>query len=268
MPRVFVVSFLFVGIFLTALRSPAQVTKHTKVSTLVAQSIAILTNGNVVNDAVVNANATLTAGSATETGTAKLELSGSQLSRFDLTLETATHSEVRNDSAGFPDGAWADTDGTWYQMPADQCWTPGAWFSPLAWLLTASGADGVVSYVANETYNGVAVDHLQVYRAIPATQPSSVTNLLQKLSTFDIYLDSTSHLPVAVTFSTHPSGNSGSNVPAAVQFSNYQNVNGVLLPYRIQRFLQNTLYLDIAVTGATINSDLSRSDFQLQGVTQ
>jgi len=233
----------------------------------VAQSIAALTSGNIVTDVTLTANATWIAGSTNETGTAKLELSGSQLSRLDLYLKTASQSEIRNDSAGFPDGNRVDATGTWYEMAAHQCWTPAAWFSPLAWLQTASGIDAVVSYVGSETYNGASVDHLHAYRAISA-QSDLASSLLQGLTSFDLYLDSNTHLPLAVGISAHPDDDAGTNIPAAIQFLNYQSVNGVQLPYRLQRFVQNSLYLDITVTSATINSGVSSSDFQLQAVPQ
>jgi hypothetical protein len=231
---------------------------------LAVQSIALLKGGVSVTDAVLSGNATWIAGSTNETGAAKLELSGSQLSRLDLYFATASRSEIRNDSAGFPDGDWVDAAGTRYQMAADQCWTPAAWYSPLAWLQTASGVDGVLSYVGSETYNGASVDHLHVYRAISA-QSDFASKLLQRLTAFDLYLDSKSHLPLAVGLNAHPDDNAAADIPAEIRFTNYQVVNGVQVPYRIQRFLQNTLYLDITLTGAAINSGVVGSDFELQG---
>lgn len=234
---------------------------------LVTQSLQAVTSGNAVSDVTLTGHALWIAGSTNETGSAKLEFSGTQLSRVDLTFPTVSRSDIRNDTAGFPNGGWIDNAGNYYQLAPDHCWNPAAWFSPSAWLQIALVPGAVVSYVGQEAYNGIAVHHLQAYQAI-ASQSSYVQNLLQRLTTFDVYLDAASLSPVAVALSTHPEGNSGANIPIVVNFSGYQSVNGVQVPYRIQRFIQGTLNLDISVLSATINSGVPSSDFQLQAVAQ
>jgi len=100
-------------------------------------------------------------------------------------------------------------------------------------------------------------------------RPSTAKNAqlardLEKLSTVEILLDSTSHLPVGVTFNTHPDIDYGRDIPTEVRFSDYRSVSGVMVPFHIQRWLQGMLNTELTVTAATINNGLTDRDFTLQ----
>jgi hypothetical protein len=49
-----------------------------------------------------------------------------------------------------------------------------------------------------------------------------------------------------------------------ILFSNYQNVNGVQVPYHIQELFNGSLLLDFTASAATINTGLSDSLFAIQ----
>ena len=124
-----------------------------------------------------------------------------------------------------------------------------------------------MTYVGGETLGTAAVQHVQLFRVVPG-QLAEVTALIQALSTTDLYLDATSSLPVAVDFNLHPDVDASTDIPAEIQFGNYQLANGVLAPQHIQKLLQGTLLLDINVTGVTVNSGMSDSDFIIAGGLQ
>jgi hypothetical protein len=46
-----------------------------------------------------------------------------------------------------------------------------------------------------------------------------------------------------------------------IDFSNYQAVNGVQVPFRVQKFLNGSLFLDVTVQSAVLNSGIPQSDF-------
>jgi hypothetical protein len=80
----------------------------------------------------------------------------------------------------------------------------------------------------------------------------------------DLYLDAKTFLPVALSFSAHPDTNALVNIPVQVQFSNYQTVGGVRVPFHVQKYLQGSLFLDLAASQAVLNSGLPDSDFSIQ----
>ena len=92
--------------------------------------------------------------------------------------------------------------------------------------------------------------------------------LFQHLSETDIFLDSTTSLPVAIAFNIHPDNNALLDIPAEIQFSDYRTVKGAQIPFHLQKFINNTLTLDLQFQSATTNSGLLATDFVATGVTQ
>ena len=120
----------------------------------------------------------------------------------------------------------------------------------------------VLLYIGQETRGESGVQHLESYIYQP-NWPAGVVPTGQQLSTMDFYLDSTTLLPVAVTFNAHPDTDSTTNLLIEVDFSNYQNVNSSLVPMRIQRYSQGNLQVDVTVTSVLFNNGLSLSDFSV-----
>jgi hypothetical protein len=233
--------------------------------TLAAQSITALTGGASVSDVTLTGNATWTQGSDNETGAATLYAKGSAESRVDLNLTGGLRSDIRNDTAGYPQGASVIGGGGQQAWALHNCWIDASWFFPaLSFLGTTSDSQLVFTYIAQESRNGENVQHIQISRYL-GRQMATVIALTQRLSTIDVYLDSGSFLPVAFTFNTHPDSDAATNIAVEVDFSNYQDVNGVQVPFHIQRFLQGSLALDIAVTRAIFNSGLQDALFSIQG---
>ena len=237
------------------------VTSDPQVLSILMQASLALTGGTPVNDATLTGTATSTAGSSRETGTVTLIFAGSFFSRIDLQLDSGSSSQIRNDSAG-PNGGVVDPQGRYLQVPTHNCFNPPAWFSPLGWVQAGLTKNAVLSYVGKETRADVAVDHLRSYLAVDAANPNA--ELKQKLTTFDLYLDASSHLPVAVEFNTHPYDDAGRDIPSEVRFSDYHLIGQVRIPFQIQNLSQGSLQLEIAVSSAKTNSGLSSALFQLQ----
>lgn len=222
---------------------------------LLSQTGLALTSGVLVTDWSATGNAV---GSLGESGTATLAFSGANLSRIDFQLQTGSYSGIRNDSNG-PAGALVDPSGVTRAMPYHNVLTPAAWFSPLGWLQAGLANNAVVIYVASESRYGVTVDHLRAYRFVAG----ATTELVQRLSTFDLYLDSVYHLPFWVDFNLHPDDNASLNIPVEVGFTDYRSAGTTYVPYRIQRLINGGLDLDISVITALSNSGLSTAQFQL-----
>jgi hypothetical protein len=197
-------------------------------------------------------------GGGTDTGTATLRALGTGESRMDLALTSGTRTEIRDAQTGAQLGQWFAPNNTSGDFASQNCWTDAVWFFPVLGSL-AAGPNVVLSYIGLETRNGESVQHIQSYMYQP--NQSALTPTPQQLSTMDFYLDATTFLPSAVTFNAHPDNNAAANLLLEVDFSNYQAVNGVVVPMHIQRYQQGNLMVDAVVTGVSFNTGLSLSIF-------
>jgi hypothetical protein len=238
----------------------APVTKDPQAVSLATASLAALSGSISVADVTLSGTATQIAGSDAETGTVTLKVAGSSDSRIDLNLSNGPRSEVRNVSNSAPTGSWAGTDGVSHAFPMHNCMTDAAWFAPqLSVLSQLSDPNLAVLYVGQESRDGTIVQHLH----FETPQSSSVdpTGMLRHLSAEDVYLDASSLLPVAITFNTHPDNDAGTDIPVEIDFSTYTQVNGAQIPFHVQKFLNGSLFLDLVVQSAVLNSGIPQSAF-------
>jgi hypothetical protein len=228
---------------------------------LAAKSLAVLTGSTRVQDVSLTGSATRIAGSDEESGTVTLTALGATYSELNLNLSGGIRSEVRTAPNGVPQGSWTAPNGSVNPFAQHNCLTDAAWFFPaLSVLSQLSDPNLVAKYVGQETRGQETVQHLQLFLTLPATS-SDPSGLYSTLTTEDLYLDASSLLPVALKFSAHPDNNALANIPVEVDFSNYQAVSGIQVPFRIQKLLNGSLFLDITVQSAVLNSGLTDADF-------
>ncbi len=225
-----------------------------------SQSIAALTGGKAINDVTLTGSVTWSGGAAPETGTATLLASGTGESRMSLVLPSGTRTEIRDASTGMAQGQWIAQSAKSGLFAFQNCATDAVWFFPALGSL-AAGPNVVLAYIGQETRNGAAVQHIQSY--IYQQNPSGVSPSPQQLSTMDFYLDATTLLPVAITFNAHPDNTASTNLLIEVDLSNYQVMNGAMVPTHIQRSQQGNVLVDITVSGASFNTGLPLSDFTI-----
>ena len=243
---------------------PATTQVSTPQPSVLAQQAQTALNGAVaVSDMTLTGTATRTLGPDSETGNFTLKALGDDLSRFDLVLAAGTSTEIYNISAisNGPEGIWISTDGTSHPIADHNCYAGEVWFSPsLSIVGEVSNPNLVLAYVGAETKNGVAVQHLTYSLVVPSAV-SAPNALLTQLSTTDVYLNASTYLPVAIVYNTHPDTNLLVNIPVEIDFSSYQVVQGVQVPFHVQKLLNGTLLLDLTVQSATVNSGLTASAF-------
>ena len=233
-------------------------------SVLLTQALAALTGGAVVSDVTLTGSATAIAGSARESGEAALKALATGQGRMDLHLTSGPRSEVVGLGAdGSPLGTWIGSDSEPHPMAGHNACAPAAWFSPQVFLSAVLSSSGyVATYSGQASLNAAAVQHLVVAQQVSGT-PAAVA-LAQSLSSTDVYLDAGTMLPVAITFNIRPDGNSNVNLPVRVQYSDYRTVNGAQVPFRLQKFVQNSLVLDVQVQTVAFNSGLRPAAFAIQ----
>jgi hypothetical protein len=174
---------------------------------------------------------------------------------MELTLTSGSRSEAHIVEDGIPQGSWSGRDGVSHASAQHNCWSDAVWFFP-AFSALAHGADRnyVFSYAGEAQSHGSTADHIRVWqvRHLRGKDPLN----LPLLSAMDFYLDSSSHLPLAVAFKVHPDNNMLADIPAEVRFSDYRSVSGVQAPFRVERFLNGSLLLDLTIDEVAINSGI------------
>jgi hypothetical protein len=233
----------------------------TQASQLLQQSLAALQGNMSLTDVTLSGTAHYIAGSDNETGTAVLKaVSGA--SRVDLSLSSGPRSEVVNASVS-PAGTWSGPDGVSHRISFHNLLTDPAWFFPAFPIAHALSSGYVATYVGHENRDGQAVEHVTISQASTVQTPSGAPTMAH-LSQMDFFLDSTTFLPAALAFNIHPDNNALLDIPIGVRFSDYRPVNGVRVPYHIQKFLNNSLVLDLQFSTAVLNTGLAASQFQVQ----
>jgi hypothetical protein len=238
-------------------------TRDAQAVSLTQQAVSALIGSIAITDAKVQGTANYVAGSDQESGTATLLAHVGYEASVGLSLSGGQRSEIRNGSTAPPQGKWSGTDATWHTTPLHSCWTDPTWFFP-ALTLQSALSDSQISfaYVGQDTKAGVSVQHFQISRLVSG-QTSTATSLIQRLSQVDFYLDSTTHLPVAIDFNAHPNTDAGVNQPVEIQFSGWQPVNGIEVPSRIQKLVQGSSALDLSALTVSVNIGLPQSDFAM-----
>jgi hypothetical protein len=258
--RCFVLLLVFVLFGSTFLVSQNQPVSDPQALSLVSQSVAALTGGTSISDVTLSGTAAWSNGTGSETASATLMAKGTGESRFDITLSAGPRSEIRNDGSTTAQGELLATDGSVNQWAYQNCLVNATWFFPPLSVLGATGDSTLIFvYVGQESRNGASVQHIQSYRYLQSNTANT-----QQLSTMDIYLDAASLLPSAFVFNVHPDNDSTQNIPVEVDFSAYQALSGVRVPFRIQRYVAGNLGFDFSVASAQFNSGLSDSLFAIQ----
>jgi hypothetical protein len=247
-------------LIISPLRAATAPTSDPQAVAFAAKSVAAMTGGSAIADVTLSGNVTRIAGSDRQSGTATLTAKGFAESRVDLALSGGARSEVRNASAGPNAGKWLGSDGVVHTISLHNRLTDASWFFPALGSLAAAVTDPnvVLVYVGQQRQHPTSFEHIQTHIYNP------YLTSVRSLSTMDFYLDARTLLPSIVMFNEHPDNDQTVNISVQVMFSDYRNVNGVQIPFHIQRYINDGLVLDIHLTSASVNTGISDSNFSLK----
>lgn len=254
--------------FLLAIQAFArQTTSPSNQGTLALQkALAALAPSAAITDITLSGTARRIAGSDDESGTVVIKALAGTGSRIDLTLPSGPRSEIRN-AASIPIvGSWSGPDGVSHATAYHNLLTDPGWAPAVAIASLLSAPNAVITYIGPETRNGQSVVHVSASQPFPANSgdPKTVT-LMQHLTQTDLYLDATTSLPAAISFTAHADNNALLDVPVELDFSSYQAASGAQIPFHLQQFLNHSLALDLQFASATVNSGLGSSIFAVGG---
>jgi hypothetical protein len=236
-------------------------TSATQALQLLHQALAALSPNVATQDTTLTGSVHYVAGAEDEIGTATLKALVSGASSVDLALPSGKQSEVRNLTGVLPTGEWIDFEGVSHALVLHNLFNEPAWFSPVATITRVLATPQLVpNLVGAETINLQSVNHISISRT--PDDSSAPEAARAHLSRLDLYLDPSTSLPQSLSFDIHPDNDAGLDIPVIVQFSDYRSVNGSMVPFHIQRYLDNTaLVLDIQLSSATINTGVPISTF-------
>jgi hypothetical protein len=255
--------FVFLFVLLTFAKSATaqQATASAPQATaLLQQALTALSGSHPLTDVTLTGTARRIAGSDDETGTVTVKALAAGAARMDLNLSSGPRSETMNISA-LPAGSWSGPDAVAHRIADHNLMLiDPAWFFPLFPISRGLATGYAATYIGQEARNGKSVQHIAITQTsgvqIPAGAPS-----LPHLSQMDFFLDATTLLPAAATFNIHPDNDAGRDFPIEVQFSDYRNVNGVQIPFHVQKSLNNSLILDLQFSSAAVNTGFSAAEF-------
>jgi hypothetical protein len=234
---------------------------------ILQRSLGVLAGTTAIKDVTLTGTALRVAGSDDETGTAVLKALATGEGRMDFNFPSGPRSEVWKNTDNISDsqkGQWSGPDGKLHPISQDNLITDSSWFFPALTLGRWLSIPGyAISFVGQESKDGEAVQHVTV-TLLATIFPADISAMLQRLSRMDIYVDSASGLPVALAFNIHPDHNNSLDIPVEIRLSDYRLVNGVQVPFHVEKYLRTGLILDLHFDSVTLNTGLSASDFQVQ----
>jgi hypothetical protein len=230
---------------------------------LLQKSLAALAGNTTLADITLSGTAERIAGSDDETGSVVLKANSAGALRLDFSYSSGPRMEVRSVTAdGVFSGAWSGPDSVSHPIAFHNL--VGDWgFVPVFALANIlSNQNTVLSYVGLETLDGQSVLHLRSHQQFPSF-PSDSANLLQHLSEMDILLDSATLLPVVIRYNAHPDDDALQDIPVEMRFSEYRVISGALFPFRVRKYLNNGLTLDLKFDSVAVNSGVGPDTFSV-----
>ena len=258
----FAASLLLISNCSAGIPQSTTTTSSPQAATVLAQSAQALTGSIAINDVTLTGTVEWIAGSDDEIGTATYKgLSGAY--RLDMAFRNGTRSEIVSAIDGVPSGSWIGLDGVTHPIANHNLMVDAGWFPTLTLASLTASPNMVWTYVGQETRSNSQVIHVNALQQFPQLSGGSVS-LLQHLTQVDIYLDPTTFLPVSYTFNIHPDNNALLDIPVEIRYSNYQSNGGAQIPLHIQKFINNSLSLDLQFQNASLNTGITAAQISAQ----
>jgi hypothetical protein len=244
--------------------------------------LSALGSGAAVSDVALSGSCVRDAAPEKETGTVVLSAMNTGETRVDLSAPSGQHSEIYARGPHGMVGQWSGPSQEARAISEHNTWADPAWFSPLMILQRAAqSASLVVEEVsAGSTAGGSQLrpEHLRIERN-PASAQNPKTNgawngITRKAMeaawnapNMDFYADPATHLPFELDFNTHPDNDFGRNISVRILYSDYRTVDGVKMPFHIQKLMNGNIMLDIQLDSARVNSGLAANTFVVTAKT-
>ena len=234
----------------------AALSQTASANAVLAQLAATFSNGKVVQQVQLSGSATWYAGSLEDSGPTTLTASIDGTSKMQIDLaSTGQRVESSTGSGTNSECSWALSDGKSHAVDPGNCWRPSLWFLPTLSLQPSvlpnnlailDLGDGVVG--SSETN----YRHLRAKLTFSGVGTELAGELAQR-STSDLGLDPVAFLPLVLDYSVFPDNGAQTPIQIEIRYLDYHSIDGVQIPFRIQRYLNGSLQLDIQVISAQVS---------------
>jgi hypothetical protein len=217
------------------------------------QAEAAVSAGKPFSVVSLTAAAEWTAGSTHESGTAQLQAKVDGSANVQLALGQASRTESQSTTNSSKTCQWTDAAGTGNSIIGPNCFIAIPWFAPGLFTqpvsqlpaLLGTTDDGAVSN-NNSTFHQISY-----LLNLQGTDSSSTQQLIDQSKVRVLY-DPQTFLPASLEYFIHPDNDNLTNLDVKVVFSNYQSVSGIMLPFKIEKYVHHTLQLTLNITNASI----------------
>lgn len=221
--------------------------KPAQVLPAAAQGIAAFASAPV-HQVQLNGTASAYVGSLQPSGTFSATLDSTGHTKLQLVIGELSRIETTEAFGNTRKCKWAGQDGVEHDVAHHNCQIAVNWLVPDLDLQARITA--LTEAVVAKNEQGVAFQELALTQ--PPGDLSAPAALISRLSSVKVSLDPITFLPASLKFNIHPDNDAGLNIPIIVHYSDYRQINGVSLPFRIQKYLNNGLVLDLQVENAEV----------------
>jgi hypothetical protein len=247
-----ILAFLLIGVLTKTVL--AQGATQATPPAIVGLAATAFSGGRVIHTAQLIGNATWYAGGSTDSGSVTLTGASAGSSKMQLSLSSlGQKSESQSGVGESASCSWEGNDGVSHVV--GNCWRSVLWFLPLFSLqpsLMPSNLQIVDLGIGTVGSSTATYRHVKS-QFIEAGAPDAVSAEFTAQSAADLGLDSRTHLPATLVYSQHPDHGPPLSIQFEIQYSDYRSVDGVQIPFHIQRLVNGSLQLDIVVQSAQIN---------------
>lgn len=218
-----------------------------------SKASAAFSQGKPVASVTLTATAEWIAGSDKENGNATLTANADGSSSLQLQLEKGSRTEAQTSFASGQTCSFSGQDAVMHSSAGHNCMSSVAWFIPGVSLFGGKQPTSLSTVLTAENSSSQPFLHLRQQQTPSGDLDTSTKQFLLHLSTVDLYLDPTSSVLSILDYKIHPDKNAGADIPVQILFTDYQVVDGIRIPFRIQRYINGVLNLDLTVTQVSAN---------------
>jgi hypothetical protein len=246
----------FLSLSLAGQQTATTVRRDPQALTILQGSIGAM-GGAAPSDSTAFGTVTATAGTQTQSGPIQILTLGTNQSVETTSLPNLSQSTI------FSNWTAAQTNGSSAQQQlSDQlAVTSQTALYPLPILLgMLNNPDVSLLYIGQETVAGVTANHIRIWNTFASRPYMQGTS---SLSTRDVWLDSSTSLPIRISFTQQAATGQAFKTLVQLDFSNYQQASGFAYPHTIEKSLNGTPWLTISIQNVAFNTGLQASQFQL-----
>lgn len=256
-----ILSSLFVAATLAAQQSPQAAPRDPQAMNILSQCVAAAGGTQAVSTIQdFTGTGTITyyysAGEQAQ-GTVTVKGRGLTQFRLDATLQDGVHSWIVDNGATHQ----KNPDGSTSPLPSQNTVKPASATFPLLYLLSALQDTSIsVSYGGLVTHDGAQVYDITAQKVLPQSVDS--LNTVGNTTKADFFIDPKTLVVQSVQDMAYRKDGDRGASSHEMQFSNYQNVSGVLVPFSLTELIAGQKTATIQLNQVNFNSGLADSDFQ------